>query len=140
MDQKTEFAERLKQAMLAKGYKVRAAVLEREFNTRYWGRAVTFQAVSAWLKGKSIPAQDKLEVLAEWLEVEPQVLRFGEGVVKAVRDKQQRWEEGITAENRELFETFLRLPVPQRKEIRNIIETYAKAYLSQTSVDAPADP
>ena len=78
MNQKAEFAERLKQAMLAAGYEARPGVLEKEFNTRYWGRAVTFQAVSRWLKGLSIPEQDKLQVLAEWLKIEPQALRFGE--------------------------------------------------------------
>ena len=128
MDEKAEFSQRLRQAITAAGYAVRPIVLEREFNTRYWGRSVTVQAVRRWLRGEAIPSQEKLQVLADWLNVEPQVLRYGEGIVKTVREKQQRWEEGITAENRELFATFLRLPVPQRKAIRDIIETYAKAY------------
>ena len=116
------------------GYEARPSVLEAQFNTRYWGRPVTYQAVARWLKGEAIPSQEKLQVLANWLNIEPQVLRFGEEIIKSVRQKQQRWEEGITAEHRALFETFLRLPVPQRKEIRSIIETYAKAYLAD---DAP---
>lgn len=58
MNQKPEFAERLKQAMSDAGYEPRPGILEKEFNTRYWGRAVTFQAVSRWLKGLSIPEQD----------------------------------------------------------------------------------
>ena len=81
MNEKMEFAERLRTAMLAAGYPDRPAVLEREFNSRYWGRSVTFQAVSRWLGGKSIPSQDKLQVIAQWLKVEPQALRFGERAV-----------------------------------------------------------
>lgn len=44
MDEKVEFAERLKTAMLNAGYEPRPGILEKGFNTRYWGRAVTFQA------------------------------------------------------------------------------------------------
>jgi transcriptional regulator with XRE-family HTH domain len=71
MNAKSEFAERLKNAMREAGYAPRPSVLEKEFNTRYWGRAVTFQAVSRWLKGLSIPEQDKLQVLADWLKIKP---------------------------------------------------------------------
>ena len=35
-DAKTQFAERLREAMTAAGYEPKAAVLEQEFNTRYW--------------------------------------------------------------------------------------------------------
>ena len=62
--------------MIAAGYPDLPAVLEREFNSRYWGRSVTFHAVSRWLRGEAIPSQDKLQVLAEWLRIEPQVLRL----------------------------------------------------------------
>ena len=80
MDQKLEFAERLQAAMRAAGLEPRPAALLNLFNANYWGRSVTFQAVSRWLRGESIPAQDKLIVLAQVLKVEPEVLRFGETV------------------------------------------------------------
>lgn len=76
MNEKTEFSKRLSDAMTQAGYALRPVVLEREFNTRYWGRSVTLQAVRRWLRGEAIPSQEKLQVLAEWLKVEPQVLRF----------------------------------------------------------------
>lgn len=127
MNQKTEFAERLKQAMLAAGYQARPGILEKEFNTRYWGRAVTFQAVSRWLKGLSIPEQDKLQVLAEWLKIEPQALRFGEVSVELVREKQKRWEDAIAGPEREVMEAFLSLPAAQKKVAREVILALAKA-------------
>jgi transcriptional regulator with XRE-family HTH domain len=77
MDEKAEFSARLKRAMTDAGYPVRPIVLEREFNLRYWGRPISVQAVCRWLKGEAIPSQDKLQVLADWLKVEPHVLRFG---------------------------------------------------------------
>ena len=128
MDEKTEFAERLAAAMRSAGYEARASVLEREFNTRYWGRAVSYQAVSRWLKGEAVPAQDKLEILAEWLKVEPQALRFGEPLIQAIRTKKKQWDEGIGYQEREVFEAFLSLPVPQRKVLREVILTFAKSH------------
>ncbi|MBV5299510.1 MAG: helix-turn-helix domain-containing protein [Rhodoferax sp.] len=73
MNEKVEFARRLADAMTKAGYPLRPVVLEREFHTRYWGRSVTMQAVRRWLRGEAIPSQEKLQVLADWLKVEPQV-------------------------------------------------------------------
>ena len=70
--------------MLAAGLEARLGVLLNLFNTHYWGHSVTFQAVSRWLRGESIPAQDKLVTLAEVLKIEPEVLRFGEAVRQSV--------------------------------------------------------
>ena len=138
MDQKLEFAERLQAAMRAAGLEPRPAVLLNVFNANYWGRSVTFQAVSRWLRGESIPAQDKLIVLAGVLKVEPDVLRFGEAVRKSVQEQRQRWEEGVGYLERETFDAFLRLPPPQRKVIREVILTFAKVH-GESQEDAPED-
>ena len=128
MDQKLEFAERLRAAMLAAGLEVRPGVLLNLFNTHYWGQSVSFQAVSRWLRGESIPAQDKLITLAEVLKTEPEVLRLGEKVRKSAQVKRQRWEEGVGYLERETFDAFLQLPAPQRKLIREVILTFAKVH------------
>ena len=107
MNQKLEFAERLQAAMRAAGLEPRPAVLLNLFNANYWGRSVTFQAVSRWLRGESIPAQDKLIVLAGVLKVEPEVSRFGGTVRKSVREHHQRWEQGVGYLERETFDAFL---------------------------------
>lgn len=126
MDQKLEFAERLKAAMREAGLEPRPGVLLNLFNTHYWGRSVTFQAVSRWLRGEAIPGQDKLITLAEALQIEPEVLRFGEAVRDSVRVRRQRWDEGVGYLERETFDAFLQLPAPQRKLIREVILTFAK--------------
>lgn len=127
MDQKLEFAERLQAAMRAAGLEPRPAVLLNLFNTHYWGRSVTFQAVSRWLRGESIPEQDKLVVLAAALNVQPEVLRFGDEVRQSIEQRKKRWDEGVGYLERETFDTFLQLPAPQRKIIREVILTFAKA-------------
>ena len=113
MDNKLEFAQRLRSAMVDMGLEPRPGVLLNLFNANYWGRSVTFQAVSRWLKGEAIPAQDKLVVLAGLLKVEPEVLRFGDSVRRSVQEHRQRWDEGVGYLEREAFDAFLRLPPPQ---------------------------
>ena len=136
MDQKLEFADRLQRALVAAGLEPRPGVLLSLFNTHYWGRSVTFQAVSRWIRGQSIPEQDKLLVLAEVLKVEPDILRFGEGVRKSLQERKQRWDEGVGYLERETFDAFLNLPAPQRKLIREVILTFAKAHNApQTQAD-----
>ena len=77
MDQKLEFAEQLQAPMHVAGLESRPAVLFNLFNTHKWGRSVTFQAVSRWLRDESIPGQDELITLVKVLKIEPEVLRFG---------------------------------------------------------------
>ncbi|MDP1606748.1 MAG: hypothetical protein Q8L93_08930 [Rhodocyclaceae bacterium] len=127
MDEKLAFAGRLADAMRAAGYEARPSVLEAQFNTRYWGKPITYQAVTRWLRGEAIPAQDKLQILADWLNVEPHLLRFGEDTRKSVLEKRKRWDEGIGYQEREVFEAFLNLSAPQRKAIREVILGLAQA-------------
>ena len=125
---KTQFADRLREAMRAAGYEPRPVVLEREFNTRYWGKSMTLHGVRRWLRGETLPTQEKLLVLAEWLGVPPQQLRFGSEVTQRVQQRRARWDSGIGYEDRDIFEAFLKLPVPQRKVIREVILTFAKVH------------
>lgn len=144
MNEREEFAGRLGLAMTEAGYPLKASVLEREFNTRYWGRSVTLQAVRRWLRGEAIPSQEKLQVLADWLKIEPQVLRFGESVRQSVEEHRKRWDEGVGYVDRETFDAFLKLPAPQRKIVREVIMAFAQAHLSVppgagSAPTAPAD-
>jgi hypothetical protein len=131
MEKSTEkFASRLRLAMEKAGYEAKPSVLEREFNLRYWGKPMTLHGVRRWLVGESMPAQDKLEVLAEWLMITPQHLRFGEDLAKRIEQRRTRWEEAIGYQEREAFEAFINLPAPQRKIVREVILTFARAYPS----------
>ncbi len=134
MNEKLEFAERLRSAMLAAGYEARPSVLEKGFNSRYWGRSVTFQAASRWLRGEAIPSQEKLQVLAEWLKIEPHALRFGEQAAESIRAKRQQWDKALDYQERETIEQYLGLPIAQRKVVREVIAAFAKAFPGEASV------
>jgi transcriptional regulator with XRE-family HTH domain len=127
-NEKLEFAERLRKAMLDAGYEPRPVVLEKGFNTRYWGRSVTVQAVTRWLRGEAIPSQEKLQVLAEWLKVEPHALRYGEEAALSIRAKRKQWDEALDYREREVIEQYLSLPAPQRKVVREVISVFAQVF------------
>ncbi len=121
-----DFSQRLISSMENAGYSAKAAVLEREFNLRYWGKSVTLQGVRRWLIGEAVPAQDKLQVLAEWLAVDPHWLRFGEKISGSVQEQRARWNAKTTPEEREIIELFIGLPVDVKKSIGLMIKSVSK--------------
>ena len=125
---KKMFADRLRAAMQAAGYEAKPAVLEREFNTRFWGKPMTLHGVRRWLRGETLPTHEKLLVLAEWLAVPPQQLNYGDEIARKVSQQRSRWDSGVGYQDRDIFEAFLKLPVPQRKLIREVILTFAKVH------------
>jgi transcriptional regulator with XRE-family HTH domain len=50
--------------------------LAREFNARFSGHAISPHAVRKWLRGEAIPTQEKLRIVARWLGVTAEWLRF----------------------------------------------------------------
>ena len=118
-DERFEFSRRLAQAMRMAGYEPRPAVLFRLFNTRYPGRSVSFQSASRWLGGRSIPEQDKLQVLAELFGVEPHHLRFGGG--HRIAEPKQALQ-AVGARERRVIDAFLALPQRKRELVGALVE------------------
>lgn len=124
---KEKFAQRLKSAMEALGLEAKPAVLERQFNLHYTGEPMTLHGVRRWLLGETLPSQDKLIALAEWLRIPPDELRYGAEIKTEIKQARQRWDEAISYQEREVFEAFLNLPAPQRKIVREVILAFKKA-------------
>lgn len=120
MDEKQVFAARLGDAMRRAGYEARPSVLEKQFNSRWRGRSVSFQAVRRWLIGASIPAQDKLVVLADWLGVSPESLRFGTEPTR-VAERPAHWPPRADDYDSETLRLLLRLPLTQRKALGELV-------------------
>lgn len=128
MNERAAFAERLASAMRAAGYEPRPAVLEREFNLRYWGKPVTLQGVRRWLCGETLPKQEKLQVLAQWLGIEPHILRYGDAIGRRVGEPQGRWDATISGEERKVLQRYLALPIEQRKVVAEVILAFSRTY------------
>jgi hypothetical protein len=74
------FARRLREALARVGDDGSSPTrLARSFNRRTPGAPVTLHAARKWLNGEALPAQDKLRVLAAWLGVAAEWLRYGDG-------------------------------------------------------------
>lgn len=108
-DEKKNFSKRLTEALKRAGVDVnRPTAIAREFNLRFHGDPVTTQSVRKWLGGKSLPAQDKVRVMAGWLNVSAQWLRFGDeegGLRHGAKEERKTY----ALEHQRLLESFNRL-------------------------------
>ena len=128
---KIQFAQRLRSAMAAAGYEPKTAVLESEFKTRHWGKPMSLHGVRRWLLGETMPDHRKLATLAQWLNVPVQELGYGEAGAQQVRERQPQWHAGLGYQDRELFDIYLRLPVPKRRLAREVILAIARAHAAE---------
>jgi len=77
-DEKAAFAKRLQLALRRSAKTVRGATdLSVQFGLHHTGEAVSPQTAHKWLKGRSIPTNDKLETIARWLKVDEHWLHYG---------------------------------------------------------------
>ncbi|MFM8609160.1 MAG: hypothetical protein ACKOCJ_01675 [Burkholderiaceae bacterium] len=115
------FSERLRQALEAAGIRPSPTRVANEFNGRYWGKSITPHTARNWLIGKSIPTQDKLRVLSDWLHVSPDVLRFGS--LPQAPHAAEPLGEGSEADlvDRELIQRYLSLTPRDRKTVRDVV-------------------
>ena len=121
------FAQRLKQALEGSGVRASPTIVANEFNLRYWGRSITPHTARNWLLGKSIPTQDKLRVLADWLQVSPDELRFGQsgGAIRAAEATAD--PASLSMADREMVSRYLGLDVNDRKTVREMVTALSLA-------------
>ncbi len=128
MNPKDEFSARLRAAMTTAGLEISGTELERAFN-RKWSKApISVQAAWNWINGKTVPRNDKLQVLARLLKVDPNTLLYGARESLSAADRRREWEDRVTYAERESIDAFLRLPTQQRLLVRDVIATYAQVY------------
>ncbi len=123
------FAERLRQAMVESGVQPSASVLAHEFNLRYWSRSITVHTARNWLVGASLPMQDKLVILAQWLQISPDELRFGirhEGPAHSVREA-GAFDDALGLQDREMLRRYLSLPIGDRQIVREVVTAFSDA-------------
>ena len=77
-NERESFSQRLQQSLRSAHYSPDSPTkLAREFNIRFDGRPITVHAARKWLVGEAIPTQEKLRMIAQWLGVPAEWLRFG---------------------------------------------------------------
>jgi hypothetical protein len=115
------FAERLRRSLDDGGVRQSPTIVANEFNLRYWGRSITPHTARNWLLGKSIPTQDKLRVLADWLQVSPDELRFGRSVGEIKGASSRSDFEALNMTDREMISRYLALNVAARNTVRDVV-------------------
>ena len=121
------FSERLRLALQGVGVRPSPTLVANEFNLRYWGKSITSHTARNWLLGKSIPTQDKLRVLADWLHVSPDELRYG---TLAPTFKAQDSGTDMTVLNmqdRDMLARYMTLSLQERKTVCDVVAALAVA-------------
>lgn len=125
-EEKLAFAERLKQALTRSSKKIdSAAELAIQFNLRNPSEPVSAQAAHKWLTGRTMPTVDKMETLANWLDVPLQWLRYGipESAAKPRKKKAKAGELGtLAADEAELIARLRAMPEVRRKLVLDLAE------------------
>ena len=120
--EKKLFAERLTQALSEAKHPISPTYLSKEFNYRYDGQPISVQSANNWLLGKAIPGQDKLSLLALWLNVSKQWLRFGD---QKLADETSTLTESQSVELN-YFLKFKALKSAHKEIIQNLIDEFSQ--------------
>jgi transcriptional regulator with XRE-family HTH domain len=120
--EKLQFSERLQQSLLKAGISVASpTALARKFNVLSPDSGISPQAVRRWLEGTSIPSQDKLVVLARWLKVSPEWLRFGDASQTSPKTREATREHPAEYDARALTTMIELLSEENREAVARII-------------------
>ena len=122
-----QFADRLRSALESAGVRPSPTVVANAFNLRYHGRSITPHTARNWLLGKVMPTQDKLRILAEWLQDSPDELRFGRAPGKTYVFEMNAGPIEMGLADREMVDRYLTLSQAERKTIRDVVSAFVLA-------------
>ena len=67
------------------------------------------------------------------------LLNDGDEIRRKLEQRRARWDSGIAYQDQDIFEAFLKLPVPQHKLIFEVILTFGKVHaVAETQSRKPA--
>ena len=121
------FSERLRLALKGVGVRPSPTLVANEFNLRFWGKSITSHTARNWLLGKSIPTQDKLRVLADWLHVSPDELRYGTLAPTFKAQDSGTDMSVLNMQDRDMLARYMTLPMEDRKTVCDVVAALAVA-------------
>jgi hypothetical protein len=133
-EERKEFTARLQSALRqARQPADSATALARGFNSRFPGRTITVHAARKWLMAESIPTQDKLRTLAQWLQVPAEWLRFGAAPLDDARDSRPPTDNAMgsllaamSPEELKLVEALHALEEDERRLVRELVQLFLR--------------
>lgn len=124
-DERVNFSDRLKSALLASGLPIQPGPFVRAFNLRADGSAVTPHAGRKWLVGESIPTHEKILILANWLGVHAAWLRYGDAE-NADLPLSTIPEALLSTADLALIKDIVSLPAPTQRLVREIVDAFLR--------------
>jgi transcriptional regulator with XRE-family HTH domain len=123
-----DFSERLQQALRNAEYAPDSPTrLAREFNVRFAGNPITVHAARKWLIGESIPTQEKLRTLADWLGVSAEWLRFGTDVMATKMSSPTHPDFGLQPKDLAIIENLKKLDDEHRLIVGTLVRQLVRA-------------
>lgn len=117
LEEKKQFASRLKLAIDAKGFRNSPTEIANLFNAIYQGNPVTPHTTRNWLLGSSLPTHEKMVCLGNLLGTSPEQLRYGRSnEMTFVLDGHKP-----SAEDQQFFKQYLKLNTIQQRLIRELV-------------------
>jgi transcriptional regulator with XRE-family HTH domain len=117
------FSARLREALTRAGLpNAGPAELAREFNRRYPGAPVTLHATRKWLIGEAMPLQSRLRILADWLGVSAEWLRFGQAALTAAK-----MQEPAPEVDYQLMREIAALTLAHQEVVKTLVLALARA-------------
>jgi hypothetical protein len=124
-DERRNFSDRLKTALIACNQSTTPSAFTREFNLRADGATVTVHAARKWLLGEAIPTQERVHVLALWLNLNPAWLRFGDADNGRYLVENAQ-APGLTVEQLMLIHDVMSLPPAAQQIVRDMVDSFMR--------------
>jgi len=123
ISEREAFSQRLSTALKEARIDVTSpTIFAREFNRRYTGKSVSSYAARKWLMGESIPTQDKLRLLASWLGISAEWLRYGKDG-EATKHAAQSDHAHYNSPDIELISNISQLNSEHKQVVREVVLT-----------------
>lgn len=124
IDERKHFSDRLLAALIAAHQPTTPSAFTRGFNLRADGATVSVHGARKWLLGEAFPTQEKILILARWLNINPSWLRFGDA-----QNDQYRLDiasSELSPESLVLIHDVMSLPPAAQLIVRDLIDSFLR--------------
>lgn len=130
LDERINFSDRLQASLRNACQPVEPSAFVRAYNLRADGAAVTLHGARKWLRGEAIPTQEKILIIARWLNVHASWLRFGDaenGDYGKCAPGEQSW----SSENLVLMHDIRMLTPNGQTIVRDLVDSLMRVTVSE---------
>lgn len=115
------FSERLKDVLNSNGVKASPTIVANHFKSQSCtSKSITPHSARNWLLGNSMPRQEHLRVLSNWLKVSPDHLRFGKSQANTPHFQSNGFEHEVSFEDQEFLSKYFSLTDAQKAVVRSV--------------------